>query len=135
MTAGGGEVRYNRGLVLIDPPYEAQLDEFDAVIGSLRDALTRWPQAVYAVWYPIKLRRSLQPFFRRAATLPAKSALLAELQVQPDDSPLRMTGSGMLLLNPPYQLDGKLRPALAALAQVLGQHQPQSRLEWLRTAE
>ncbi|MBF6023647.1 23S rRNA (adenine(2030)-N(6))-methyltransferase RlmJ [Lysobacter niastensis] len=129
-----GNTRYNRGLVLIDPPYEAQLEEFDAVIHSLREALTRWPQATYALWYPIKLRRSLQPFFRRAAALPAKSALLAELQVYPDDSPLRMTGSGMLLLNPPYKLDEKLAPALPVLAQVLGEVQPQSRLEWLRQA-
>src|SRR5690606_9385092 len=27
-----GALRYGRGLVLVDPPYEAQLDEFDAVL-------------------------------------------------------------------------------------------------------
>ncbi|RPE81176.1 23S rRNA (adenine(2030)-N(6))-methyltransferase RlmJ [Vulcaniibacterium tengchongense] len=116
-----GATRYARGLVLIDPPYEAQLDEFDAVLGALRDALARWPQAVYAVWYPIKLRRALRPFHRRAAALPAKSALVAELLVRADDSPLRMNGSGLLLLNPPWQFDAALRAALPALARVLGE--------------
>ena len=37
--------KFGRGLVLIDPPYEAQLDEFDAALAALRDGLARWPQA------------------------------------------------------------------------------------------
>lgn len=127
-----GATRYNRGLVLIDPPYEAQLEEFDAIIAALRDAVTRWPHAIYAVWYPIKLRRSLQPFFRRAAAVPAKSALLAELQVYPDNSPLRMNGSGMLVLNAPWQLDTRLAPAVEALRVALGEPGNSARVEWLQ---
>lgn len=131
-----GDTKFARGLVLIDPPYEAQLEEFDAVIAGLREALGRWPQACYGLWYPIKLRRSLQPFFRRAATLPVKSSLLAELLVRADDSPLRMNGSGMLLLNPPFQIEQKLQPALNALAKVLGEGPGASaRLEWLKAAQ
>src|SRR5688572_18769891 len=91
-----------RGLVLIDPPYEAQGAEFDAVLAALRDGLTRWPTGVFAVWYPIKQRRTLLPFLRKAAALPARQMLLAEVLVRRDDSPLRMNGSGMLILNPPW---------------------------------
>jgi 23S rRNA (adenine2030-N6)-methyltransferase len=123
--------RFARGLVLVDPPYEAQLDEFDAALAALRDGLARWPQAVYALWYPVKQRRALQPFYRAAATLPAKSVLLAELLVRPDDSPLRMNGSGLLLLNPPYQFDAGLRTSLQALAIALAPDAPPPRLEWL----
>ncbi len=129
-----GLQKFARGLVLIDPPYESQLDEFDAAIGALREALSRWPQASYALWYPIKLRRALHPFLRRAAALPAKSALLAELLVRRDDSPLRMNGSGMLLLNPPWQIDVELAPALDRLRDALGETGASSRLEWLRQA-
>ncbi len=127
-----GETRFARGLVLIDPPYEAQDAEYPQIIASLREALERWPNACYAVWYPIKQRRSLLPFFRKAAALPAKSALVAELQVRPDDSPLRLNGSGMLLLNPPWQLDKAIAPALPLLQQVLGEAGASTRLEWLR---
>lgn len=116
----GGQ-RYARGLVLVDPPYEAQLDEFDLALAALREGLGRWPQATFALWYPIKLRRALQPFYRRAATLPAKSAMVAELLVRNDDSPLRMNGSGMLLLNPPWKLQETLQPALRQLHAVLGE--------------
>jgi 23S rRNA (adenine2030-N6)-methyltransferase len=127
-----GNSRFGRGLVLIDPPYEAQLEEFDIALAALRDGLARWPQASYALWYPVKQRRVLQPFFRQAATLPAKSALLVELLVRPDDSPLRMNGSGLLLLNPPWQLDAAITPALAVLRGTLGEAGADSRLEWLR---
>ena len=127
-----GEARIARGLVLIDPPYEAQDSEYPQIIASVREAMGRWPGATYAVWYPIKQRRSLLPFFRKAAALPAKSALLAELQVHPDDSPLRLNGSGMLVLNPPWQLEETIAQALPLLQKVLGGPGATTRLEWLR---
>lgn len=128
-----GPQKFARGLVLIDPPFEAQLDEFDAALAALKDGLGRWPQGIFALWYPIKQGRALQPFRRAAAKLNAKSALLLELLVRPDDSPLRMNGSGMLLLNPPWQFDGILQPALLALQASLGDAGGSSASTWLRT--
>lgn len=126
--------RYARGLVLIDPPYEAQLAEFDAAFVALREGLARWPQATFALWYPIKQRRTLQPMLREASALPAKSSLLAELLVRPDDSPLRMNGSGMLLLNPPFGLEHQLALALAALRAMLGEGEGRgdARIAWAK---
>jgi len=90
-----------RGLVFIDPPYETQEAEFGAVLAALKEGLERWPQGVFAVWFPIKQRRSVQRFLRAVARLPAQDILLAELLIRPDDSPLRLNGSAMLLINPP----------------------------------
>lgn len=127
-----GETRFARGLVLIDPPYEAQLDEFDAALHALREAATRWPQGVLALWYPIKLRRALGAFYRRAATLPGKGVLAAELLVRADDSPLRMNGSGLLVVNPPWQFDATLRQVVDALARALGEGPGAgARVQWL----
>lgn len=123
-----------RGLVLIDPPYEAQLGEFDTAFAALRDALQRWPGGIYALWYPIKTRRALQPMYRRAAHLDAKSLLIAELMVRPDDSPLRMNGSGMLIVNPPWQYEQELQASLPKLAQLLGDAGASWRLDWLKQA-
>lgn len=127
-----GETKFARGLVLIDPPYEVQDAEYPQIIATLREAMTRWPNAIYAVWYPIKMRRSLMHFFRKAEALPARSALLAELQIRPDDSPLRLNGSGMLILNAPWQFDHTLAPALPVLKKVLGEARATTRLEWLK---
>lgn len=127
-----GATRFARGLVLIDPPYEAQLAEFDTALAALAEGLARWPQGIFALWYPIKQGRALQPFRRAAAKLPAKSALRLELLVRPDDSPLRMNGSGMLVLNAPWQFDAAMRPALDALRAALGEPGAADRVEWLR---
>lgn len=127
-----GASRLNRGLVLIDPPFEAQMAEFDAALHALNDAATRWPQGVYMLWYPIKQLRSLSRFHRRAAALPAKSALRIELQVRADDSPLRMNGSGLVVWNAPWQFDRSIAPALQKLAGALGEDgRGESRIEWL----
>jgi 23S rRNA (adenine2030-N6)-methyltransferase len=129
-----GEQRFARGLVLVDPPYEAQLAEFDAAFAALREGLARWPQAVFALWYPIKQRRALQPMLREAAALPAKSVLIAELLVRADDSPLRMNGSGMLLLNPPFGIEERLPATLAALRAMLEEDagRGDAALAWLK---
>ncbi|MBN8212174.1 MAG: 23S rRNA (adenine(2030)-N(6))-methyltransferase RlmJ [Xanthomonadales bacterium] len=130
-----GTTKFARGLVLIDPPYETQLDEFDTARTALKDALERWPQAVYMLWYPIKRRSTLMPFYRSAATLHAKSVLLCELLVRADDSPLRMNGSGLLILNAPWQFDRRLQASIAALRNALGEPGASSRVEWLREAD
>ena len=127
-----GAIKFARGLVLIDPPYEAQLDEFDTALAAIREALARWPQGMIALWYPIKLRRALQQFQRKAAALDTRSTLLLELLVRPDDSPLRMNGSGMLLLNAPWRFDAAMKPALDAIRDALGEAGASSRLEWLK---
>ena len=124
--------RFARGLVLIDPPYEAQLDEFDIALAAIRDGLARWPQAAIALWYPIKRRSALMPFYRAAAALDAKSALVCELLVRPDDSPLRMNGSGLLVLNAPWRFDQTARSAADALRDALGETGASSRTDWLR---
>ena len=130
----GGE-RYARGLVLVDPPYEAQLAEFDQARDALAEGLARWPQGCFALWYPIKDARTLRPFMRRAASLPARSALRCELHVRPADSPLRMNGSGMLVFNAPWKLQDALRPALAELRDALGEEGAHAQAEWLRAPE
>ncbi|HEX7990646.1 MAG TPA: 23S rRNA (adenine(2030)-N(6))-methyltransferase RlmJ [Stenotrophomonas sp.] len=130
-----GAIKIGRALVLIDPPYEVQDAEYPLIISTVREILTRMPQAQCAVWYPIKQRRTLQPFFRKAAALPAKSILVTELMVRSDDSPLRLNGSGMLLLNPPWQFEQVLAPALPVLKQYLGEAGASTRLEWLKTPE
>jgi 23S rRNA (adenine2030-N6)-methyltransferase len=87
---------------------------------------------MFAVWFPIKQRRGVQRFLRAVARLPAQDILLAELLIRPDDSPLRLNGSAMLLLNPPWKLDAEIAAALPQLAVELGEAGASHRLEWLR---
>ncbi len=130
-----GTTKLGRALVLVDPPYEAQDGEFALVLAAVREALERFPQVMFAIWYPIKRRATLQPFFRKVAGLPVKSALAIELLVRPDDSPLRMNGSGMLLVNAPWKIEKDIEPALKPLAQAMGEAGASWRLTWLKSPE
>jgi 23S rRNA (adenine2030-N6)-methyltransferase len=121
-----------RGLVLIDPPYEAQEAEYRLIEAALKNALQRWPNGVYAIWYPIKLRSQVQPFLRGLQHCGARRVLRAELLVRPDDSPLRLNGSGMVILNAPWNLDQVLREPLQAMARLLSQERAAEwKLDWL----
>lgn len=106
-----------RALVLIDPPFEAK-GEFAAVARGLRDALKRLPGAVCAVWYPITERARTAEFHQALLEL-AAPALFAELTIAGEASPVRMKGCGLLVLNPPWQIDREIRAVLPALGERL----------------
>src|SRR5438270_3219353 len=46
-----------RGLVLIDPPFEAK-DEFERLAAGFTQAFAKWPTGSYMLWYPVKSRRT-----------------------------------------------------------------------------
>lgn len=127
-----GSTRFARALVLVDPPYESQAEEYPLITAALRDGLERFPHGIFALWYPIKQRAPLQPLMRKLANLPMKSALAIELLVRPDDSPLRLNGSGMVVINPPWQFERIVEPALRPLAQAMGETGASWRLTWLK---
>ncbi|MDN5923763.1 MAG: 23S rRNA (adenine(2030)-N(6))-methyltransferase RlmJ [Xanthomonadales bacterium] len=123
-----------RGLVLIDPPYEVQLDEFKAIQSMLASALQRWPTGCYAIWYPIKLRPPLEPFKRWLRQLQLPKVLIAEWLLHPDNSTLRLNGTGMAIINPPWRFERTLQELLKALDTHLAQSRfSQHRIEWLGT--
>ena len=124
--------RERRGLVLIDPPFEAQEDEFRHIEKALAEAQRRWPTGMYAVWYPIKLRQQVQPFHRWLAGSGFGKVIVAELLLHPDNSALRLNGCGMAIINPPWKFERQLEDLLAALQSLLAQGRyGQHRIEWL----
>jgi len=125
-----------RGLVLIDPPFEAQGSEFARVQDALAGAWTRWPNATYAVWYPIKLRETIAPFHRWLyANAGRADVLVAELLLHPDNSSLRLNGCGLALVNPPWQFDRSLEDWLPTAQELLAQGRYGSaRVSWIRRA-
>lgn len=121
----------NRGLVLLDPPFEA-VTEFADLATALESAYRRWPNGVFAVWYPLKAGADIQVLHRSLASSGIRKILIVELSTRPADSPLGLVGSGMLLINPPWQLDARLREILPALhAKLSPDGVGTTRVEWL----
>jgi 23S rRNA (adenine2030-N6)-methyltransferase len=120
-----------RGLVLIDAPFE-EADEFKRLEQALVQCAERWPTGVYCLWYPLKAGGLVNPFYAALKRSGLRKLLRAELSVLPADMPLSLNGSGMLILNPPWQLDIALRAAYAELLPLLAPDaQGSARVDWL----
>jgi 23S rRNA (adenine2030-N6)-methyltransferase len=110
--------REHRGLVLIDPPYESDA-EFDAVLAALETGYARWPTGTYCVWYPLTERAAPLRFRRALEQTALRKVLDCTLSVMPPDSPAGMRGSGLVIVNPPWQLDERLAELLPDLHRLL----------------
>jgi 23S rRNA (adenine2030-N6)-methyltransferase len=119
-----------RGLVLIDPPFE-QEDEFDRLGNALAAAHRKWPTGIYMLWYPIKDAHATLAFSRRLARLGIPRILRVELERGGARDPLRLAGSGLILINPPWRLEAELALLLPGLAQALGAGREGARVDWL----
>ncbi|MBK1721819.1 23S rRNA (adenine(2030)-N(6))-methyltransferase RlmJ [Thiocystis violacea] len=108
-----------RGLVLIDPPYEVKTD-YEAVARAFAAAYARWPTGVYLIWYPrLAVQRDRADHLLRRLLRTVPRFLVAELAVQAQADDVGMHGSGVALVNPPWQLDERLTQLLPRLAAIL----------------
>lgn len=108
-----------RALIFIDPPFEETRAEFARVTAAVADGLRRFATGVFALWYPIKEQRVTEAWhadFARAVALPT---LLSELWLYPRDSRVALNGSGLLVVNPPWQTGERMRAWLPELAATL----------------
>ncbi len=96
--------RERRGLIFIDPPYEETRLDFDRVTDAVADALQRFQTGVIAAWFPIKDERETASWTAAFARAVQRESLLSELWLYPRDSRIALNGSGLMIVNPPYQL-------------------------------
>ncbi len=113
-----------RALVVIDPPYE-QPKEYDLVVDNIKQSLKRFATGVYVVWYPLINRNNKQNASEKMVSklkqLGAKSTLEVNFWVSGKDEEAGMYGSGLFILNPPWNLEGQLKEGLPSLVEHLGQ--------------
>jgi 23S rRNA (adenine2030-N6)-methyltransferase len=122
--------RERRGLVLVDPSFEADSD-FPRLASGLAAAHRRWATGIYILWYPIKGRRQADAFAKQVRRL-AIRALRAELFVGPPSDQNRLNRAGLIIVNPPWTLENDLSALLPALSAILGPvGKGGFRLDWL----
>jgi 23S rRNA (adenine2030-N6)-methyltransferase len=110
-----------RGVILMDPSYEGHRD-YNRVVASLREALSRFAEGVYLIWYPQVSKLEAAQLPKRLEALAPKGWLHARLTVQqPDRQGFGLAGSGMFVINPPFTLHDELAEVLPYLTEVLGQ--------------
>jgi 23S rRNA (adenine2030-N6)-methyltransferase len=116
--------RERRGLVLVDPPFEAK-DEFVRLARGLRHATRRFATGTYLAWYPIKTRAPIRAFHDEIVAAGVRRVLSCELLIRApaaDETPSpRLAGCGLLIINPPWTLTERLADLLPWLAPRLAQ--------------
>ena len=107
-----------RGLVLIDPPYELK-EDYELVVKAIIEGYKRFATGVYAIWYPVVLRQHTKRIVRGLEATGIRKILQIELAVRPDSDQRGMTASGMIVINPPWQLESQMKRILPYLTDVL----------------
>lgn len=105
-------VKEKRGLVMIDPPYEMERKDFPELVELLQKAYKKWPTGIFALWYPIKDRAMIERFEKKMIKTGIHRQLVCELCVWSDDTAIGLNGSGLLIINPPWQFAEQAEQAL-----------------------
>jgi 23S rRNA (adenine2030-N6)-methyltransferase len=110
-----------RAVVLMDPSYET-VGDYGKVVAAMRDAVTRFAEGVYIVWYPQVSRVEAVQLPKRLMALAPKGWLHVSLTAnKADGHGFGLMGSGMFVINPPYTLHNTLATEMPVLLEALAQ--------------
>lgn len=107
-----------RALLFVDPSYELE-DEHRLVIDAVAKVHQRFATGVIAIWYPVIERRWVERYERGLRAAGVAPLAIYELCVARETRDRGLKGSGLFIVNPPWQLDQELREALPWLANKL----------------
>ncbi|TKB48183.1 23S rRNA (adenine(2030)-N(6))-methyltransferase RlmJ [Ferrimonas sediminicola] len=120
-----------RGVVLIDPPYELK-GEYQDLVKGVKQGIQRWATGTYAIWYPVVRRQEINRLEKALEASGIRKILQIELNVTGDTHEFGMTGSGMIVINPPWTLEQQMLKLLPWLTDKLAQdEQANFRVRWI----
>ncbi|MDE1159132.1 MAG: 23S rRNA (adenine(2030)-N(6))-methyltransferase RlmJ [Neorhizobium sp.] len=121
-----------RGIVLVDPPFE-EAGEYDRLVSGFANAYKRFSGGTYCLWYPIKKGAPIKDFHDKLNALDIPKMLCAELSVKSDRDATGLSGSGLIVVNPPFTLKDELHTVLPVIKTILAQDRYASqRCFWIR---
>jgi len=107
--------RIRRGLVLIDPSYENKR-EYEDIVDLLARALERWASGTFLLWYPVLPERRDFALRRGIEALKPPKTLVSEFRFS--GAPSRLQGSGLVIVNAPWNFAGEHTTAMQQLADI-----------------
>src|SRR3989338_649463 len=110
--------KQKRGLVLIDPPFEAS-NEFAKIQEAVRISLQHWRAGHYLIWYPMKDEDKVKSFYRAMRALSAPLCMV-EFKINAINDEDKLNAFGLMLVNPPWLVKETLENTLPYLAEKLG---------------
>src|SRR6185295_4263614 len=113
-----------RGVVLLDPPYEAE-DELSDAARSVIEAYRRFASGIYIVWYPAKDRAAVASAVGELLNAGIGSLVQVELDVdgsseaKADRTGPPLSATGLFVANPPFGFSDEMKLVLPFLARLL----------------
>jgi 23S rRNA (adenine2030-N6)-methyltransferase len=117
-----------RGIIIVDPPFE-EAQDFTRLAHGLETAYRKWANGMYLLWYPIKGRQEPDALARRLRRSSIARILRAELAVGATPAQGPLGGCGLIVVNPPWTLEGELATILPELVKALGSRNSNYRLD------
>ncbi len=117
-----------RGVVLIDPPYELK-EDYTKAVKTIISAYKKFATGTYILWYPVVKRELIDKMREQFIVSDVKNVLQVEFCMQKDTDAYGMTGTGLYIVNPPWQLTQQLEAIMPYLKDKLGDSQSSYSLE------
>jgi 23S rRNA (adenine2030-N6)-methyltransferase len=107
-----------RGLVLIDPPYEAP-DEFERAAAALAAAHRRFATGIYMLWFPIKSPAAADAFCGEVLNMAAEKILRIDISTSGNVEGARLAAAGLVIVNPPFGMPERIAASAALIDPML----------------
>tara|TARA_R110002167_G_scaffold1767_5_gene8590 strand:+ start:9518 stop:10369 length:852 start_codon:yes stop_codon:yes gene_type:complete len=108
-----------RGVVLIDPPYELK-EDYQKAVNTIIKAYTKFSTGTYILWYPVVKREQVNAMENAFSKSSVKNVLQVEFCLENDNDEYGMTGTGLFIVNPPWQLAAQMTEVLPYLKEKMG---------------
>ena len=108
-----------RGVVLIDPPYELK-EDYQKSVKTIIKAYAKFSTGTYILWYPVVKRELVEQMQQAFKASAVKNVLQVEFCMAVDTDEYGMTGTGLFIVNPPWQLTAQLEEILPYMKAKLG---------------
>ncbi|GAV21220.1 23S rRNA (adenine2030-N6)-methyltransferase [Mariprofundus micogutta] len=119
-----------RGLIFLDPSYEVK-DEYRQIAKAVVDAHRRFATGVYVIWYPILPAGRHHELFNDLKRSGIRKILRVELDCADTFPDMQMSGSGMLIVNPPWHAQHAIKNSLNWVSEKLTDGNGLTQLNWL----
>lgn len=108
-----------RGIILLDPPFEQEHKDFSRLVDLLVASHKKFSSGTFVLWYPIKNLEATELFYKKMKRTGIKKQLICELNLYPNDVAVSLNGTGLFVINPPWQFDESAKQILQYLAPIL----------------
>lgn len=98
--------QHKRGLIFVDPSYEVK-SEYTQIVDAVIKGYRRFSQGIFVIWYPL-LSQGYHIALKQALNKSGIENILFHEWIPEDKHTQGLYGSGLAIINPPWQLEKQL---------------------------